>query len=103
MNRLYRFNEDLRKRFTKLLKLRYFNLYRFRPKIFSGSVNVGDYVLIPDKCDRETWPTGQIQELSFGRDGRARSALICFRGSSLWRPISGLVLIPRAENCCETA
>ena len=103
LNRLYRFNEDLRKRFTKLLKLRYFNLYRFRPKIFSGSVNVGDYVLIPDKCDRETWPTGQIQELSFGRDGRARSALICFRGSSLWRPISGLVLIPRAENCCETA
>ena len=33
----------------------------------------------------------------------ARSARIEFGGSTLWLPISGLVPISRAENCCETA
>ncbi|KAH9501029.1 hypothetical protein DERF_011900 [Dermatophagoides farinae] len=49
------------------------------------------FILIQDKSKREAWPTGQIQELSFGRDGFARSASIGFQRSSLWCPISGSI------------
>ncbi|KAH9512026.1 Cytochrome P450 4V2, variant 2 [Dermatophagoides farinae] len=99
LDRLYRFNLDLKKRFTKLLKLRYYNLYRFRPKTQSSSIKIGDYVLVPDRTKREIWPTGQIRELAFGRDGFVRSARIDFLGFSLWRPVSGLIPIARAEDC----
>lgn len=99
LDRLYRFNVDLKKRFTKLLRLRYYNLYRFRPKTQPSSIKVGDFVLVPEQTKREIWPTGQIQELAIGRDGYIRSARINFQGSSLWRPISGLIPISRAEDC----
>ena len=100
LNRLYRFNADLKHRFIKILKLRYYNLYRFRPMVKREEVKVGDFVLLSDRKDKnEVWPSGQITELLYGRDGHPRSAIVSFRGNLLRRPLTGLIPICGGKNC----
>ncbi|KAI2811082.1 hypothetical protein BLOT_002253 [Blomia tropicalis] len=69
LTKLYKFNLDLRKRFSKLIRKRYFDMYRLSSNAQrlsredSKRIKVGDFVLIPNVQSRSQWPSGQVASL----------------------------------------
>ncbi|KAJ6217172.1 hypothetical protein RDWZM_008329 [Blomia tropicalis] len=89
ISRLHEHYNDVRKQFIKMFKNQLF----FSPENKSETVQIGDFVILPDKSSKEGWNVGQIEELHESRDGIFRAAKIRTNGTSLNRPIHGMVRI----------
>ncbi|KAI2807114.1 hypothetical protein BLOT_009076 [Blomia tropicalis] len=87
--RLHKHYNDVRKQFIKMFKNQLF----FSPPNKSETVQIGDFVILPDKSSKEGWNVGQIEELHESRDGISRAAKVRTNGTSLIRPIHGMVRI----------
>ena len=59
-------------------------------------IQTGDFVLCPTIGKRSRWPIAEVIQVMSGSDGVVRRALLRLNGSELWRPVNGLVLLPRS-------